>query len=324
MNIMEEAKHIPVLLQEVVDGLSLKPGDIVVDATFGGGGYTRKILEHILPGGRVIAIDTDASALESFRRRAQEDVFLSRLLKQKTLVLVHSNYSALDAILEEQGIETIDALVADLGFSSDQIESNERGLSFLRNGPLDMRLDRETGITAQEIVNTFSLPDLEKILRDFGDESECRRIAKAIVEERGKKMFESTDELREIIERVYPKGKRYRMKIHPATKTFQALRIAVNEEFKHLRTLLEQAESRLKKGGRIAIVTFHSGEDRMVKQFWKEREEGCICPPGFPICQCGNIPKLKIHTKKPFLPTDEEVLQNPRARSAKLRVVEKC
>ncbi|MDD2766226.1 MAG: 16S rRNA (cytosine(1402)-N(4))-methyltransferase RsmH [Candidatus Moranbacteria bacterium] len=320
---MEEVKHIPVLLQEVVDGLSLHPGDIVVDATFGGGGYTKEILTRILPGGRVIAIDTDLSTLESFRKRVKEDVFLSQRLEKEELVLVHSNYSALESVLENQGIERIDALVADLGFSSDQIEASERGLSFMLDGPLDMRLNRETGITAGEIVNTFSLEALEKILRDFGDESECRRIAKALVKEREEKPFTTTDELREMIERVYPRGKRYKMKIHPATKTFQALRIAVNEEEKHLDEFLKQSGNRMKKGGRIAIVTFHSGEDRRVKQFWKEQAEGCVCPPGFPVCRCGNMPKVKILTKKPIIPTDEEIKKNPRARSAKLRIAEK-
>lgn len=323
MNTMEEVKHIPVLLQEVVDGLSLHPGDIVVDATFGGGGYTKEILTRILPGGRVIAIDTDLSTLESFRKRVKEDVFLSQRLEKEELVLVHSNYSALESVLENQGIERIDALVADLGFSSDQIEASERGLSFMLDGPLDMRLNRETGITAGEIVNTFSLEALEKILRDFGDESECRRIAKALVKEREEKPFTTTDELREMIERVYPRGKRYKMKIHPATKTFQALRIAVNEEEKHLDEFLKQSGNRMKKGGRIAIVTFHSGEDRRVKQFWKEQAEGCVCPPGFPVCRCGNMPKVKILTKKPIIPTDEEIKKNPRARSAKLRIAEK-
>jgi len=316
-------KHIPVLLEETIGGLYLKKGDIVVDATFGGGGYTKEILKRVLPGGKVIAIDTDLSALTSFTERAKEDAFLSSVLKQEALVLVQSNYSALESILEERGIETIDALVADLGFSSDQIEAGERGLSFLLRGPLDMRLNREVGITAGEIVNTFSLEALEKILRDLGDESEYWRIAQSIVKTREEKSFTTTDELREMIERVYPKSKRYKMKIHPATKTFQALRIAVNEEEKHLSDFLKQAKNRLRKGGKIAIVTFHSGEDKKVKQFWKEEAEGCICPPGFPICKCGNKPKVKILTKKPIIPTAEEIQNNPRARSAKLRIVEK-
>lgn len=323
MKHMKETKHIPVLLQEAIDGLSLIQGDVVVDATLGGGGYTKEILKRILPGGRVIAIDTDSSALESFRRRAREDLFLSQALKKKNLVLVHGNYSALDTILEEQEVERIDALVADLGFSSDQIESDDRGLSFLLSGPLDMRLNREMGITAGEIVNTFPLETLEGILRNLGEEDEYKRIARAIIEGRVGKSFTTTDELRVLIENVYPKGKRYKMKIHPATKTFQALRIAVNEEERHLKELLTQAENRLKNGGRIAIVTFHSGEDRRVKQFWKEEASGCVCPPGFPLCQCGHIPKIHILTKKPILPTDEEIKRNPRARSAKLRIIEK-
>ncbi len=322
MKNMEGTKHIPVLLQEAIDGLAIQSGDIVVDATLGGGGYTEEILKRILPEGKVIAIDTDQSAIISFQERVMKDIFLSSALKQGNLILVHSNYSALESILADNNIERIDALVADLGFSSDQIEVGERGLSFLFYGPLDMRLNREEGITAGEIVNTFSLQDIEHILQEFGDENESHRIAMAIVQKREQKLFTTTDELREVIETVYPKKKRYKMNIHPATKTFQALRIAVNDEMKHLNDFLKQGRKRLKKGGRIAIVTFHSGEDRKVKQFWKEASAGCICPPSFPICRCGNTPKVKILTKKPILPTAEEIKNNPRARSAKLRIIE--
>ena len=316
-------KHIPVLLEETIEGLYLKNGDIVVDATFGGGGHTREILKRVLPEGTVIALDTDLSALESFHTRASDDDIFRQARRKKKLVLVHSNYSSLGEVLDEKEIETVDAILADLGFSSDQIEGSERGFSFLLSGPLDMRLNQETELTAEHIVNTFSLEEIERILRDFGEENESRRIAKAITATREKKPLTTTDELRDVIERAYPKGKRFTMKIHPATKTFQALRIAVNQELKHLESFLIQAVDRVKVGGRIAIITFHSGEDRIVKQFFKDQAKGCICPPGFPICRCGNTPKVKICTKKPIIPGDEEVKRNPRSRSAKLRIVQK-
>lgn len=320
---MQETKHTSVLLQETVDGLFLKSGSVVVDATLGGGGHTRELLRRVLPSGTVIALDTDRSALDMFQKSIVPGDIVYQALQDGHLLLVQSNYSAIDEVLEKYHIEHVDAILADLGFSSDQIEAPERGLSFMLDGPLDMRLNRDTDLTAEKIVNTFSQEEIEKILRDFGEETESRRITRMIVSEREKKMFTATSELRMLIENVYPKSKRFKMKIHPATKTFQALRIAVNQELYHLEQFLKQAEKRLKKGGRIAVITFHSGEDRVVKQFWKERASGCICPPGFPVCRCGKMPQIKILTKKPLLPTEEEKKKNVRARSAKLRIAEK-
>jgi len=320
---MQETKHTSVLLQETVDGLFLKSGSVVVDATLGGGGHTRELLRRVLPSGTVIALDTDRSALDMFQKSIVPGDIVYQALQDGHLLLVQSNYSAIDEVLEKHHIEHVDAILADLGFSSDQIEAPERGLSFMLDGPLDMRLNRDTDLTAEKIVNTFSQEEIEKILRDFGEETESRRITRMIVSEREKKMFTTTSELRMLIENVYPKSKRFKMKIHPATKTFQALRIAVNQELYHLEQFLKQAEKRLKKGGRIAVITFHSGEDRVVKQFWKERASGCICPPGFPVCRCGKMPQIKILTKKPLLPTEEEKKKNVRARSAKLRIAEK-
>ncbi|HLC95277.1 MAG TPA: 16S rRNA (cytosine(1402)-N(4))-methyltransferase RsmH [Patescibacteria group bacterium] len=315
-------KHIPVLLQEVIEILNPKNGDTVVDATLGGGGHTRAILKRV-SGGRVIALDADESALMRFREYADEDAFIKQALTDQSLLLVHENYSSLGRVLEQAGVDRCDAIVADLGFSSDQIESKERGFSFLYNGPLDMRLDRTTTLTAETIVNTFPLSEIEKILREYGDETECHTIARAIGVARKKQPIVTTDALRNIIKDAYPKGKRYRMKIHPATKTFQALRIAVNQEFEHLRQFLIQAIERLKTGGHLAIITFHSGEDRLVKQCFKESVTGCVCPPSFPLCRCGRTPIIKILTKKPILPSEAEVQKNPRSRSAKLRSIEK-
>lgn len=323
MKCMAATKHIPVLLQEAVEALHLSPGDTVVDATLGGGGHTVEILKRVLPGGRVIAFDADAAALERFRERRASDTMIEQALADKSLVLVHQNYSCLGGVLESEGVSACDAILADLGFSSDQIEAGERGFSFLESGPLDMRLDQETELTAEKIVNTFSPEDISRILREYGDESESWRIALAIESSRQMKPIATTDELRGIIETAYPRGKRYRMKIHPATKTFQALRIAVNQEFEHLENFLTAALERLRTGGRLAIIAFHSGEDARVKRFFKDKAQGCICPPTFPVCRCDKKPIIKILTKKPITPSEGELKKNPRARSAKLRIIEK-
>lgn len=323
MKFMKETKHISVLLEEAILGLHIGENSIVVDATLGGGGHTREILSRVLPGGKVIAIDADRNAITLFQERASTDEFLSQALRDGSLVLVHKNYSEIGTVLEENGIQSVDAILADLGFSSDQIEEGTRGLSFMQSGPLDMRLNQETTLTAQDIVNTFSLDDLTYVLREYGGENEAHHIAMAVVMAREKQLLTTTDELRDIVEAAYPKGKRFKMKIHPATKTFQALRIRVNQELKHLGVFLKQAAERLVVGGRIAIITFHSGEDRIVKQFFKQEAQGCICPAGFPVCVCGQKSKINILTKKPIVPSEREIEGNPRARSAKLRIAEK-
>ncbi|MFZ2299768.1 MAG: 16S rRNA (cytosine(1402)-N(4))-methyltransferase RsmH [Candidatus Moraniibacteriota bacterium] len=320
---MEETRHRPVLLQEAVKALCLKSGDTVVDATLGGGGHARAILSRILPGGRVIAIDADETALVRFRDFAQADETVRQALADKSLTLVHENYSSLGGVLEREGVGRCDAILADLGFSSDQIEAGERGFSFLRSGPLDMRLDRTTGLTAENIVNAYSPEEISRILRDYGEESESWRIAQAIVAARALGPIATTDELRAIVGNAYPAGKRRRMKIDPATKTFQALRIAVNREFEHLEAFLAAAIERLKSGGRLAVIAFHSGEDALVKRCFKDKAQGCICPPQFPVCRCGRKPLVKILTKKPIVPSEKEVAENPRARSAKMRIIER-
>jgi|SRR3989344_5585632 len=323
MKYMEGTRHIPVLLQEAVDLLRVSPGATVVDATLGGGGHTRELLRRVLPGGRVIAFDADRDAIERFRERAQSDTMLKQALADGSLMLEHKNYASVGEALEQLGIGSVDAMLADLGFSSDQIEAGERGFSFLQSGPLDMRLDQETELTAEKIVNTFSPEDIERILREYGDERESRRIARAIGAAREEQPITTTDALRTIIEHAYPKSKRYRMKIHPATKTFQALRIAVNQEFERLDAFLAAAIERLKQGGRLAVITFHSGEDGLVKRRFKEQARGCVCPPEFPLCRCGRTPRIRILTKKPLLPSEQEIRDNPRSRSAKLRGIEK-
>lgn len=320
---MEETKHIPVLLAETIAGLHLTKGTIAVDATLGGGSHAKAMLEALAPGGMVIAFDADAEALTRFMTRADGDDFLQQALVEKRLHLVRENYSRLASVLDQLGVKAVQAILADLGFSSDQIAGAARGFSFQSDGPLDMRLDQTTTLTADEIVHTFSSERLEQLFRQYGDEPLARRIAEAIVQERTKRPLHTTVALRKLIEEVYPKRLSLHKKIHPATKVFQALRIAVNEEFEHLERFLVQAVERLVPGGRLAVITFHSGEDKRVKQFFRTEAQGCICPPNFPVCRCGNTARITIITKRPIVATEEEQANNPRARSAKLRIIEK-
>jgi len=316
-------RHIPVLLEEVKESLYLQNGMVIVDATLGGGSHTRMMLEEVLPTGTLIALDTDKEALVQFEERASSDDVLKQALSERRLLLVQRNYSELTAVLAELGIDQIQVILADLGFSSDQIESADRGLSFQENGPLDMRLNQEQGITARDIVAEYSFEALTKLLREYGDESEAKRIAQAIITRREEMSIETTHDLATIIAEAYPKRKRALMKIHPATKTFQALRIAVNQEFDHLEQFLIQAIEGLSPSGRLAVISFHSGEDRRVKECFREQARGCICPPNFPVCRCGQVPRIRILTKKPITAGEKECRENPRARSAKMRVIEK-
>lgn len=316
-------KHAPVLLEEVKEKLHLQKGMVVVDATLGGGGHARMMLAEVVPTGKVVALDADQEALDRFQARAISEELLRQASEEGRLVVVRSNYSDMANVLERLGVESVDAILADLGFSSDQIEDAERGFSFQENGPLDMRLSQETKPTAQEVVNTYSAEALTRILYEYGDESESRRIVAAIVKRRNEAAIETTHDLAQIIVEAYPKRKRALSRIHPATKTFQALRIEVNREFKHLSEFLAQSIERLSPGGRLAVITFHSGEDRRVKGFFREQARGCVCPPDFPVCRCGEKPRIKILTKRPITAGEEELARNPRARSAKLRVIEK-
>lgn len=316
-------KHIPVLLEEVKQGLHLQKGMIVVDATLGGGGHASMMLAEVLPSGKLIAIDTDEEALSRFEARVQSDVVLKQASEEERLVLVQDNYSNLETTLKRLGVDHVDAILADLGFSSDQIEEASRGLSFQEEGPLDMRLNRTTKLTAGQIVNTYSSEALTRILREYGDEMETGYIVAGIVKQRAVAPIETTHELATLIAEVYPRRKRALLRTHPATKTFQALRIAVNQEFEHLEAFLVQAVESLAPGGRLAVITFHSGEDRRVKQFFRNQAQGCVCPPNFPVCRCGQVPKVKILTKKSVVAGEEETQRNPRARSARLRVIEK-
>jgi 16S rRNA (cytosine1402-N4)-methyltransferase len=307
--------HKPVLLKEVVAGLNLKAGDIAVDATLGGGGHSQAILEKIGKRGKLVAIDWDAEAIKSFQR--------SLLIGQSKVVhFVQDNFAKLNNILGGLQIKKATAILADLGFSSDQLEDPVRGLSFQKDGPLDMRLDPRSEMPAWKIVNQYPLSDLEKIIRELGEERFAGRIARKICEARKKKRILTTGELADLIEKTIP-GKRFFQRIHPATKTFQALRIEVNQELENLKSFIPQAIDNLAPGGRLAIISFHSLEDRIVKNIFRENARGCICPKSFPKCVCKRETKIKIITRKPIVPGNEEINHNPRSRSAKLRVCEK-
>jgi 16S rRNA (cytosine1402-N4)-methyltransferase len=311
--------HKPVLLKEIIDNLNLKCGDIVVDATLGGGGHSREILKKIGKSGKLIAIDQDETAIKNFRKSFSDSSLDSQ---SKVIHLVQDNFSNLIKILGDEEVYSVTGILADLGISSDQLEDRKKGMSFQTDAELDMRMDEKQKFTAKKIINEWSQEQIENILRNYGEEKFARNISKKIIEERKKKEIISTLELAKIIKKAIPVRFQPR-KINPATKSFQAFRIAVNDELGHLEKFIPDAIASLQSRGRLAIITFNSLEDRIVKNIFRQNARGCICPKDFPICSCGNIGKVKIITKKPIIPSVEEVRDNPRARSAKLRVCEK-
>lgn len=302
-----EREHIPVLLAEVLDLMAVKPGMCLVDATLGGGGYTRAILERLGGTGTLLAFDWDERAISAFEKRFALDPLVQAALQSKRLILVHAPYSALTSQLSESGRETVDVIVADLGLSSQQLDDPSRGLSFQTDGPLDMRLNSRETVTAADIINHWSEEALAELFQVYADEGEARRIAKAIVLARKKAPVEWTIQLAEVVKRNVVAARR-QGRIHPATKVFQALRMAVNSETQHLQGLLEAAHEKLGQGGRMIVVSFHSGEDSLVKRAFQKwsREEG-----------------WQLLIKKPVGPSEEEERLNPRARSAKLRGIQK-
>ncbi len=304
--------HKTVLLNEAVDNLNLDKDSIVVDATLGGGGHTLKILGEISTDGKLIAIDRDIEAIERFKKNN----------KNKNLVLVNDNFSNIGEILNHNGIEKVDAIIADFGLSSDQLESRKRGFSFLFDSELDMRMDQSQELTARDVVNKYPEEDLRRIFWEFGEEKYSSSIARNIVKTREEKEIKNIDELVRIIDRSVPDEYK-RQRIHFATKVFQALRIEVNNELSSIERFVKASVERLKSGGRLSVISFHSGEDRIVKKIFKNLEKGCACPPDFPVCQCGEKSQIKIITKKPILASEKEKKENPRSRSAKLRVAEK-
>ena len=308
------AYHEPVLLEEVLESLSLKPGGIYVDGTLGGGGHAGGILGATSPDGVLVGIDRDDDALAESRRALEPF--------GRRAILVKGNYADLGDILAGLGIDRVDGIVLDLGVSSHQLEAAERGFSFSKPAPLDMRMDREALTTARELVNRADARELQRILRDYGEELMAGRIARAIVERRKAGPIETTDELAGLIASAMPARMRHG-RIHPATRSFQALRIAVNDELTSLARGIASGIDRLKEGGRFAVITFHSLEDRMVKDLFRDASRGCTCPPDLPVCACGGKPRLRVIARRPIRPGEAEMERNPRARSAKLRTAER-
>ncbi|MBE6798670.1 MAG: 16S rRNA (cytosine(1402)-N(4))-methyltransferase RsmH [Ruminococcaceae bacterium] len=304
-----EFVHKSVLLNEVLENLDIKENGIYVDGTAGGAGHSKEIAKR-LSNGKLYAFDRDPDAVAVATER----------LKGLPATVVHSNYADMTARLGELGVDGVDGVLLDLGVSSWQLDNGDRGFSYHMDAPLDMRMSR-SGMTAADIVNTYSVQAITDILRDYGEEKFAYRIACNIVEAREKAPIETTLQLSDIISRSVPAA--VRRDGHPARKSFQALRIAVNEEFEAERQGIEAAFELLNKGGRLCVITFHSLEDRLVKQMFQEFAKGCICPPDIPVCVCGKKPRGKLVTRKPIIPSDSEVKDNPRSRSAKLRVIEK-
>lgn len=309
-----EFKHKSVLLYQTVDSLLVKPDGIYVDGTLGGGGHAREVLRRLGEKGRLIGIDQDGDAIAAATENLQE--FGSRV------TIVRSNYEQLSSILDELGISKVDGIYLDLGVSSFQLDTRERGFTYREDAPLDMRMDRRQIITAKDMVNTYSEMELYRLIRDYGEEKFARNIARHIVSRRQEKPIETTGELTEIIKAAIPAKVRAKGG-HPAKQTFQGIRIALNRELEVLENTIDTAIERLKPGGRFAIITFHSLEDRIVKTKFRENEHPCICPPDFPVCVCGRTSRGKVITRKPVLPTAEEETENRRAKSAKLRVFER-
>lgn len=304
------SQHVPVLLEAVLAYLQPHPGGTYIDATVGGGGHAEAILEASAPDGRLLGMDTDPDALRRAQRRLHR--FGHRV------VLVRGNFGNLAAIARRRGFEPADGILMDLGVSADQLADPKRGFSFQLEGPLDMRMDPSLPRTAADLVNGLAEEELARVIRTYGEERFARRIARAIVRSRP---VRTTKELADIIERVVPR--RPGQRLHPATRTFQALRIAVNDELGALERALPQALEILRPGGRLVVISFHSLEDRIVKQFFHREARDCICPPRQPICVCGHKARVRILTRKPVTPSPEEVARNPRSRSARLRAVEK-
>lgn len=308
---MMSEEHIPVLLDEVLDLLQPRPGGLYIDGTVGAGGHAAGILEVSAPDGRLLAFDRDREALAFAQERLQR--FTDRV------TFVHASYAAMGELAPVHGFAPVDGILLDLGLSSRQLEDGARGFSFMREGPLDMRFDTTAGQTAADLVNSLPAETLADIFWEYGEERHSRRYARAIVEARP---IQTTTELANLIEREAP-GYLQRKRIHPATQVFQALRIAVNRELEALETGLEAAISLLRPGGRVAVISFHSLEDRFVKNYFRDLTKECICPPRQPICTCDVEPLVTLITRKTVMPDEEEIEENPRSRSARLRVAEK-
>ena len=310
---MDQPRHISVLLQECIDNLNIKPDGIYVDGTLGLGGHSYEIASRLTTG-RLIGIDRDETAIERAGKRLEPF--------RNVVTLVHGNFCDTASILDSLNIEAVDGLLFDLGVSSPQLDEAQRGFSYRAEAPLDMRMDASEGLTAYEVVNTWEETRLNRILWDYGEERYARRITAAILAARAQAPIESTTQLVDIIKSAMPAAA-LREKQHPAKRSFQAIRIAVNDELGAIAAMMETAPDKLKIGGRLCVISFHSLEDRIVKSGINARENGCVCPREAPICTCGFVKTLKSVSRKPILPSEEELEANPRARSAKLRVAER-
>ena len=310
---MMEAKHVSVLLQECIENLNIHPDGCYLDGTLGMGGHSFEIARRLTTG-RLVCIDRDETAIERAGERLAP--FAGRA------TLVHGNFSDAASILDSLGIAAVDGMLFDLGVSSPQLDEAERGFSYMHDAPLDMRMDASEALTAAELVNSWSAERLNRILWDYGEERYARRISAAILAAREKMPIESTLELAEIVKSAMPAAA-LREKQHPAKRTFQAIRIAVNDELGAIASMMETAPDKLNPGGRLCVISFHSLEDRIVKSGIAARENGCTCPREAPICTCGFVKTLRSVSRKPILPSEEEIRDNPRARSAKLRVAER-
>ncbi len=309
-----EFKHISILLEETINNLNIKPDGIYVDGTLGGGGHAYEVLKRLSSKGRYIGIDQDEDAIKAASLRLGEF--------KDQVTIVRSNYAQMKQVLRDLGIDKVDGILLDLGVSSYQLDAAERGFSYREDAPLDMRMDKRSEKTARDIVNEYSEYDLYRIIRDYGEDKFAKNIAKHIVRVRNEKPIETTFELTEAIKAAIP----MKLRIaggHPAKQTFQAIRIELNQELEVLNNTLEDMVDLLKEGGRLCIITFHSLEDRMVKVAFKKHENPCICPPNFPVCVCNRKSKGINITRKPILPSEEEMELNSRSKSAKLRVFEK-
>ncbi len=308
-------KHVSVLLDETITGLNIKPDGIYVDGTLGGGGHAYEVLKRLSPKGRLIGIDQDGEALKAAGKRLKEF--------ENQVTLVRDNYCEIERVLKDLNIETVDGIVLDIGVSSYQLDNLERGFSYKSDAPLDMRMDTRQGLTAADVVNTYSENELFKIIKEYGEDKFAKNIAKHIVLARKDKPLETTEELSNVIKRAIP------MKVqakggHPSKKTFQAIRIEVNRELTVLKESIDKMIEHLNPDGRICIITFHSLEDRIVKMKFRENENPCTCPPDFPVCVCGKESKGRVVTRKPIIPSEEEIKVNKRAKSSKLRIFERC
>ena len=311
---MTEFHHVSVLLDECIEGLNIKPDGIYVDGTLGGAGHSSQIVKRLTTG-RLIGIDRDPVALKAAGERLAP--YADRV------TLVHSNFCEIAQVLEDLNIEGVDGILLDLGVSSPQLDDGSRGFSYMADAPLDMRMNSEDTLSAYDVVNSWSFDELKRILFDYGEERYAPKIASAICKKREEKPIETTLELVDVIRGAMP-AQALREKQHPAKRSFQAIRIAVNDELGSVEKVMKDAIPCLNPGGRLAVITFHSLEDRIVKTAMASAAKGCTCPPSFPVCVCGKKPQVQVITRKPIVSTDEELERNPRARSAKLRVCEKA